>query len=133
MHNEKGVNMPFNIKRADNQAAQLRNPGVIPATNNRMVPSAPPVSAAPSGLSAAPPLRSAGPMPPSNISQATPVSAPVAPNAGMAPGDARPPIATQGAPMNPNQVAAIGTNMRRNDPAGLPAAGLRGPRNPRIV
>ena len=125
--------MPFNIKQADNQAASLRNPGVTPATNNRMTPPTAPVSAAPSGLSAAPPLSSAGPMPPTNISQASPVAAPVAPNAGMAPGDAQPPIATQGAPMNPNQVAAVGTNMRRNDPAGLPAAGLRGPRNPRIV
>ena len=125
--------MPFNIKQADNQAAQLRNPGVTPATNNRMVQPPAPVSAAVPGLSAAPPLSAAGPMPPTNVTQATPVAAPIAPNAGMAPGDAQPPIQTQGAPMNPNQIAAVGTNMRRNNAAGLPAAGPRDPRNPRIV
>ena len=124
--------MPFNIKQADNQRAALQNPGVTPATNNRMVQPAAPLSS-PANPISAPPLSSAGPMPPTNISQASPVAAPVSPNAGMAPQDARPPIATQGPPMNPNQVAAVGTNMRRNDAAGLPAAGLRGPRNPRIV
>lgn len=121
--------MPFNIKQADNQAASLRNPGVTPATNNRLTP---PTSASP-GLSAAPPLSSAGPMPPSSISQATPTSIPSSPSAGLAPASAMPPVQTAGAPMRPNQVASVGANMRRNDPSGLPAAGLRGPRNPRIV
>tara|TARA_R110000824_G_scaffold319256_11_gene506376 strand:+ start:3835 stop:4263 length:429 start_codon:yes stop_codon:yes gene_type:complete len=142
MHNEiKGANMPFNIKQADNQAASLRNPGVSPATNNRMRP---PAAASAGGavqktgtgvpgLSSAPSLKSAGPMPPQSISQATPTSIPNSPSAGIAPSETRPPVSTQGSPMTFGQANAVGTSMRRNDPSGLPAAGLRGPRNPRIA
>ena len=121
--------MPFNIKQADNQAAQLRNPGVTPATNNRMVQPPAPVSAVPPA-----PAISAVPIPPATVGQATPVAGPPVANAGIAPGGVAP-VQDRNVPMTPQVAANIGAGMRRNGADGIQSAGPINPlvRNKRIV